>query len=107
MGGSKRKPRKFFVRDATPTTDPKWAGSDGDDPNQIEFISLASGEEYLWRPVLAGLCSYRDVNESRVDLCDIAIMNELLDVQTINNRIRAEDEEKRQRREQQMNQPWR
>lgn len=47
-------------------------------------------DEFLWRPVLAGLCSYRDVSESRVDLADLATMNELLDVQAVNARRLAE-----------------
>ena len=34
---------------------------------------------------MAGLCSYTDVSESRVSLCDIAVMNELLDVRAYNN----------------------
>jgi len=60
----------------------------------------------LWRPVLAGLCRYRDVIENLVDLCDIATMNELLDVQSINNRLMSESDAERQRREQNMNQKW-
>jgi hypothetical protein len=39
---------------------------------------------------LAGLCSYRDVIESKVDLCDIATMNELLDVRDYNDRVMSE-----------------
>jgi len=48
-------------------------------------LRLASGEEFLWRPVVAGLCNYRDVSESRVSLGDLAVMNELLDVKDFND----------------------
>lgn len=45
--------------------------------------------------MLAGLCSYRDIVESRVDFCDLAVMNELLDVQQINQRRWLEHERNR------------
>jgi hypothetical protein len=36
--------------------------------------------------VLAGLCSFTDITESRVDLADVALMNELLDIRAVNDR---------------------
>lgn len=50
------------------------------------MIELKSGEQFLWRPMLAGWVSYRDIVENRVDLCALDEMNELLDVQAINDR---------------------
>ena len=38
----------------------------------------------------AGLCRYTDVSESRVDLGDLAAMNEILDVREYNDRVMAE-----------------
>jgi hypothetical protein len=61
------------------------------------MLRLASGEDWLWRPAVAGLCSYRDITESRVDLCAIAEMNELLDVRNENSRRLAEAAERRRR----------
>ena len=43
--------------------------------------------------MLAGLCHYRDVSESKVDLCDLAIMNELLDVKEYNDWLVSQDTE--------------
>lgn len=40
------------------------------------------------------MCSYRDVSESRVDLGDLAVMNELLDVQDYNNRLAIEAQQR-------------
>jgi hypothetical protein len=69
------------------------------------LISLASGEDFLWRPVLAGLCSYRDVSESQVDLYDVATMNELLDVKTANDR-RVQEAEAKARRQRHPENPF-
>ena len=38
------------------------------------------------RPVLEGLCQYESLKNGRLDLCDIAQMNDALDVQSENNR---------------------
>ena len=40
--------------------------------------------------MLQGLCSFTDVTESRVDLADLALMNELLDLQSYNDRLLTE-----------------
>lgn len=70
------------------------------------MLQLVSGEDYLWRPVLAGLCSYRDVTENRVDLCDIATMNELLDVRSYNERVLLEEHQKQRERAARSPGPW-
>jgi hypothetical protein len=47
---------------------------------------MASGLDWLMRPVLAGMCSYESLKNCMVDLADIAIMNDSLDVQAENER---------------------
>jgi hypothetical protein len=47
---------------------------------------MAGGEDWLMRPVLRGLCRYESLKDGSVDLCDIARMNEALDVQNENER---------------------
>jgi hypothetical protein len=47
---------------------------------------MASGEDWLMRPVLEGLCSYESLLDGKIDLFDIARMNEALDVKFENER---------------------
>jgi hypothetical protein len=47
---------------------------------------MASGEDWLMRPVLEGLCLYESLLGGKVDLFDIARMNEALDVKFENER---------------------
>ena len=47
---------------------------------------MASGEDWLMRPVLEGLCKYESLLNGTLDLCDIARMNEVLDVKFENER---------------------
>lgn len=37
------------------------------------------GEDWLWRPVIAGLCRYVEVIDGTLDIADLARMNALLD----------------------------
>lgn len=49
-------------------------------------------EDWLLRPVLRGLCSYRDLKDCSIDLHDVAIMNEALDVEAENqHRLRSNE----------------
>ena len=45
---------------------------------------MASGEDWLLRPVLRGLCKYESLKDGVLDLLDIAKMNEALDVENEN-----------------------
>lgn len=46
---------------------------------------MAEGEDWLYRPWMAGKCQYTDLKErGRLDLADVAIMNEAIDVQQEN-----------------------
>ena len=47
---------------------------------------MASGEDWLMRPVLEGLCKYESLLNGTLDLVDIARMNEALDVKFENER---------------------
>lgn len=50
----------------------------------IEFVSMAEGEDWLLRPVRAGMCLYESLKNGAVNLNDIALMNESLDVEAEN-----------------------
>jgi hypothetical protein len=47
---------------------------------------MASGEDWLLRPVLRGLCRYESLTNGELRLFDIAKMNEALDVEAENQR---------------------
>ena len=47
---------------------------------------MPSGEDWLWRPVARGLCKYESVIDGTLTLSDIATMNEVLDVESENER---------------------
>jgi hypothetical protein len=47
---------------------------------------MASGEDWVMRPVLRGLCRYESLIDGTVDLFDVARMNEALDVHDENER---------------------
>jgi hypothetical protein len=49
-------------------------------------VTITTGEDFLLRPVLAGLCKYESLKDGSLDLADIALMNEALDVQAENQR---------------------
>lgn len=47
-------------------------------------MSMASGEDWLMRPVLAGCCKYESLVDGTLGLEDVARMNEALDVREEN-----------------------
>lgn len=47
---------------------------------------MGSGEDWLMRPVIEGMCSYESLKDCTIDLLDIARMNEALDVRFENER---------------------
>lgn len=51
---------------------------------------MLDGEGWLLRPVARGLCRYESLKDGTLDLCDIARMNEMLDVED-ENRARVAD----------------
>jgi hypothetical protein len=56
----------------------------------FEPVAMASGEDWIMRPVLEGLCKYESLIDGSLDLFDIARMNEALDVKQENERRAAE-----------------
>lgn len=47
---------------------------------------MASGDEWLLRPVARGMCKYESLLDGTLGLVDIAIMNDYLDVSEENDR---------------------
>ena len=47
---------------------------------------MGSGEDWLMRPVIEGLCKYESLLNGTIDLFDIARMNDAIDVRDENTR---------------------
>lgn len=47
---------------------------------------MSNGEDWLIRPVIAGMCKYESLLDTTLDLTDFADMNEALDVYNENQR---------------------
>ena len=47
---------------------------------------MTSGEDWLLRPILRGLCKYESLKDGSLDLLDISKLNEALDVESENQR---------------------
>jgi hypothetical protein len=47
---------------------------------------METGEDWLMRPVLEGLCKYESLLDGTLDLADIARMNDALNVKQENER---------------------
>lgn len=47
---------------------------------------MGSGEDWLMRPVLRGMCRYESLTNCSIDLYDVARMNDAIDVQDENER---------------------
>lgn len=59
----------------------------------VNWVSLPDGEDWVFRPVLEGLCLYESLKDGTLDLEDLAKMNEALDVKFENeNRYRKAQE---------------
>ena len=56
---------------------------------------MHDSEDWLMRPVLAGMCRYESLIDGRINLVDVARMNEALTVQNENER-RAQEASRRQ-----------
>ena len=49
-------------------------------------MSLPHGDDWLYRPVMAGMCRYESLIDGTLDLADIARMNDAPDVRDENQR---------------------
>jgi hypothetical protein len=47
---------------------------------------MGSGEDWLMRPVLEGMCRYESLKDGSLELLDIARMNDAIDVRNENER---------------------
>lgn len=47
---------------------------------------MSTGEDWLLRPVLRGLCKYESLKDGTLDLNDVATMNDAIDVDEENRR---------------------
>ena len=61
-------------------------------------MSMATGEDWLLRPVLAGCCRYESLIDGSLTLEDIANLNDALDVKVENERRYQDYQEKQRRR---------
>lgn len=48
------------------------------------MVSMPDGMDWLMRPVDAGMCNYQELIDGTLDICDVADMNDYLDVKTEN-----------------------
>lgn len=55
---------------------------------------MVENEDWLFRPVLRGLCKYESLRDGALSLLDIALMNEAIDVEQ-ENALRAQDDAQR------------
>lgn len=46
---------------------------------------MPEGDDWLMRPVMRGLIKYESLSDGTLDLCDIARLNDALDVEVVNN----------------------
>ena len=53
---------------------------------------MGTGEDWVMRPVVAGMCSYESLVNGRLKLVDIARMNDALDVKFENQQRISEDQ---------------
>lgn len=47
---------------------------------------MPGGEDWLLRPVVKGMCRYESLKDGTLSLADLALMNDVLDVQAENER---------------------
>lgn len=50
----------------------------------MTLVSLSTGEDWLMRPVMEGLCRYESLKDGSLDLVDVALLNESIDVRDEN-----------------------
>lgn len=53
---------------------------------------MTGGEDWLLRPVMEGLIDYGELKDTKIDLYDIALMNEAIEVRMENTRRMREAE---------------
>ena len=81
---------KFFLRQVTRRDQFRYLAANAGGYDGVEILRLESHEDWLWRPVMSGLCQYESIVENRLDLADIDTMNELID-QRAENELRMRE----------------
>ena len=78
-----RRPRLGFVRQGADVA--------------VEWVSLPTGEDWIMRPVIRGVCRFESLKDGVLTLEDVALMNEALDVQDENEHryMTAKERERR------------
>ena len=63
----------------------------------VEWVSLPTGEDWIMRPVIRGVCRFESLKDGVLTLEDVALMNEALDVQDENEHryMTAKERERR------------
>ena len=57
---------------------------------------MPDDEDWLWRPMLARMCTYLELTRGPLTLIDVAVMNDILDVKNENEaRARMAADERR------------
>ena len=46
----------------------------------VEWVTMPDNEDWLYRPVVEGLCKYESLKDGSLSLEDVAKMNDALDV---------------------------
>ena len=57
---------------------------------------MPDGTDFVMRPVMAGLCRYESLNDGTLTLCDIAALNDALDVRDDNEFLAAQEQQRKQ-----------
>lgn len=52
----------------------------------VSWVSMPDDEDWLYRPMMEGLCRYESLKDCTLDLADIAKMNDVLDVKAENEK---------------------
>lgn len=53
-------------------------------------MHLNDNMDWVLRPVAKGMCKYESLKDGTLDLADIALMNDMIDLETENNNRYAE-----------------
>jgi hypothetical protein len=82
MGGHRRQSRKFYARErfnCPPQSDIDFS--------EVKWATIPGGEEWVIKPVKAGLVKYESLLDGTVGLDDIALLNDFLMVESVNENL--------------------
>lgn len=67
---------------------------------------MPDGTDFVMRPVMAGLCRYESLKDGTLTLCDIAALNDALDVREDNEWLAAQEQQRKQAVDKEVSPPW-